>query len=66
VSVRISTDKLLDFVNKNYRFETVKLSEFIAKVFDPSLVEKFYFRSIGENMRKGSLLTKCLHMSRSD
>lgn len=43
---------LLDFVNKNFKFETMSLGTFIEKVFDTSSKEKYYFRSVGENMRK--------------
>ncbi len=55
VSVRISKQPILDFVNKNYEFITVTFPEFMDKVFTEQKEEnndRYYFRSIGENPRK--------------
>jgi tRNA wybutosine-synthesizing protein 5 len=55
VSVRISKQPILDFINKNYEFITVTFPEFMDKVFteqNENSNDRYYFRSIGENPRK--------------
>ena len=55
ISVRISNQPILDFINKNYEFITLTFPEFMDKVFtepNENDNERYYFRSIGENPRK--------------
>lgn len=55
VSVRISKQPILDFINKNYEFIKVAFPEFMDKVFTEQTEnsnDRYYFRSIGENPRK--------------
>ena len=56
VSVHVTDDEegALDFVNKNFSFETMTLSDLLAKVSSPSSASqrRYYLRSIGVNPRK--------------
>ncbi len=49
-SIHVCDGPLLDFANKNFRFEVVPFPEMLDRMEDPSA--HLYFRSLGENARK--------------
>ena len=52
VSVHVTKNTNLDFLNKNFQFQVMPASHFVDKLFDQENKEKYYFRSLGENVRK--------------
>ena len=49
-SVHVCESPLLDFANKNFRFEVVPFADMLTRIEDPSA--HLYFRSLGANARK--------------
>jgi hypothetical protein len=55
VSVHVSHNKLMDFLNKNFVFSNMTFEELIEKVYQEDKSEtreRYYLRSIGVNARK--------------
>lgn len=49
-SIHVCQGPLLDFTNKNYRFEVTSFDAMLERIEDPA--EHLYFRSLGSNARK--------------
>jgi len=58
VSLHVSKLRSMDFINKNFTFETVPFNEMLDKIFSKEVNSesgeaiRYYMRSLGENMRK--------------
>lgn len=52
VSVHVCSQDNMDFINRNFKFETMPFPELVQAVFGPPSDRRFYLRSLGANARK--------------